>query len=68
MHVINPFTQNNLIFLSPFSKNGEALHPLCCVCYPWLLKWYASIAILCCYHSPKVDEINDIVYALGVWP
>jgi len=24
MHVINPFTQNNLIFLSPFSKKGEA--------------------------------------------
>lgn len=80
MHVINTFTQNNLIFLSHFSKKVK--HRKCCltcrriwlfllpladligntvrcalfdVCYPWLLKEYASIAILSCYHNPKVD-------------
>jgi len=94
MHVVNPLMQNNLIFLFPFSKKGEAQEVLssiqknltfsisccraywehceiCCLhsfwhmCYPWLLKWYASIAILCCYHNPKVygDKLYCICFS-----
>jgi len=31
------------------------LHSFWHMCYPCLLKWYATIAILCCYHNPQVD-------------